>query len=175
MLFDRLTVFEDIGLILACLAVGAVVMAGLTFLLLRTFKIDHRQLGWFAVFLREGKTEQFFLVALICRLFVSFALLFDDNFMALPLLCYGGLCVVLWAICRNLKYIAFDLLYSAEVAAGLYFLIMLREEAGRAKTQAGMKWLLFFAVVFFAAIMAGQFLSISSPLWPPIASLTNTS
>ena len=67
MTLDQMDVFSDIGIMLACLAIGLGVLAALTLIALRSYRLSHPMLGWFGVFLTVKRREQILLVVLLCR------------------------------------------------------------------------------------------------------------
>lgn len=158
MTFDRVEVFSDIGILLGCLITGLILVSVATTLCLRRFRMDHPMLGWLAVFLNTGRRERILFVVLLCRLCTAAALLFEARFAAVPLFVYLILCVGVYALSGRLKYILFDLCCSAEVAAGFYFLLFLKDEAGRAQAQSGIGLLKLLAAVFLFGFFVIQFI-----------------
>ncbi len=157
MTFDRVEVFSDIGILLGCLIAGLILVSVATTLCLRSFRMDHPMLGWLAVFLNTGRRERILFVVLLCRLCTASALLFEARFAAVPLFAYLILCVGVYALSGRLKYILFDLCCSAEVVVGFYFLLFLKDEAGRAQAQSGTGLLKLFAAVFLFGFFVIQF------------------
>lgn len=158
MTFDRVEVFSDIGILLGCLIAGLILVSVATTLCLRSFRMDHPLLGWLAVFLTTGKRERILFVVLLCRLCVATAFLFETRFVSVPLFAYLILCVVLYAMSRKIKYILFDLCCSAEVVAGFYCLLFLKDEAERTQAQYGSGLLTLLAAVFLFGFFVVQFI-----------------
>lgn len=158
MTFNRVEVFSDIGILLVCLIVSMGLLAVLTMLALRSYRLSHPLLGWFGVFLTVSRREKALLVFLVCRLPVAVAALFTDAFITVPLLGYIILCVAVCACFRNWKHILFELLYSAEMVAVFWLLQTLKEEAARAQVQFGMNFLVWLTGIFLLGMFAGQFL-----------------
>ena len=102
--------------------------------------------------------ERILFVVLLCRLCTAAALLFEARFIAVPLFEYLILCVVIYALSGSLKYILFDLCCSAEAVAGFYFLLFLKDEAGRAQAQSGIGLLKLLAAVFLFGFFVIQFI-----------------
>lgn len=157
MTFDRVQVFSDIGILLVCLIVGLVAISVLTIVWLRSFRINHPLLGWFAVFLTTGRRERLLMVVMICRFCTGLALLLDDSFLALPLFVYAFLCIVSYLLSRRPVSIGFDLCCSAELVGCYYVLTLLKAEAGRAQTQYGIGLLVVITAIFLLGFFAIQF------------------
>lgn len=157
MAFDRMEVFSDIGIFLGCLIAGLIVLSFVTMLMVRNFRMNHPMLGWLAAFLNTGKTERYLFVCLLSRLFAAITLLFGTEFVVVPLLIYLFMCLVIYVLSRQLKFVAFDFFCSAELVTGYYFYVFLKSEAGRAQAQYGIGLLILLAALFLFGFSVIQF------------------
>ena len=158
MVFDRVDVFSDIGILLVCLIVGLGGMAALTMIALRSYRLSHPLLGWFGIFLTARRREKALLVFFICRFPVGMAVLFTDSFVSVPLLCYVFLAVAVCVCLRSRRQLLFEGLYSVEMIAVFWLFQLLKDEATRGQVPFGTGVLVWLAGIFLFGMLIGQFL-----------------
>lgn len=141
-----------------CLAIGMVLLAGITLLGFSLSGLNHPLLGWYALFLNRKKTRTVTVVLLFVRLFFVASLTWTAATLSLThVFTYVLMTVLLWLFLFRVAFVLYDVFYSGGIISIAYLLYLLSLEVQKIQPRDGMKVLLAAMTVFLLIAAMGQF------------------